>query len=242
MKTTTTWLIANWKMQGDAARVRAFAHGANACVMHAPASLTTVFCPPFPYLAIAAQALPQNARLQLGAQNCHREAKGAHTGEVSAPMLADIGCRYVIVGHSERRARGVTDVDVAAKAEAVMALGLIPVICIGESLAAYEQKKTHEVLADQLGFLAKLSARNYLVAYEPIWAIGSGKVPQLAEIQAVHQQIKSTLGSETAVLYGGSVNPGNISEILATPGVSGALIGGASLEIDSMGAMIAAVQ
>jgi triosephosphate isomerase len=242
MKPKQTWLVANWKMNGDVQRVQGFAYAINATVQSTPASLQVVFCPPFPYLSLAKQALPQNTRVQLGAQNCHREMKGAHTGEVSAAMLADIGCRYVIVGHSERRACGVTDVDVQSKAEAAMAVGLVPIICIGESLAAYNAGKTSEMLAEQLGFLARLSLRTYLVAYEPIWAIGTGKVPQVTEIQAVHTQIKSTLGSETSVLYGGSVNPSNGEEILALPEVAGALIGGASLEIDSMRAMIAAVR
>ena len=237
-----TWLIANWKMNGDAARVNAYAHALNAVLSQSPAFVHAVFCPPLPYLATAAHALPPQARLMIGAQNCHASPKGAHTGEVSASMLADVGCGYVIIGHSERRAMGETNDEVAAKAEAAFAAGLTPIICIGESLAAYDQNHTAEVLDDQLGFLMKLSTNKFMVAYEPVWAIGTGKTPVLAEIQAVHSQIKSTLGSETAVLYGGSVNAANIKEILGLPKVSGALIGGASLEIDSMGALIGAVQ
>ena len=240
MKKTHTWLVANWKMNGDAARTRAYAYAVNAALADAPPALTAVFCPPVPYLAAAAHALPANAALMLGAQNCHHEAKGAFTGAVSAPMLADMGCRYVIVGHSEQRAEGLNDDGVVARAEAAFAAGLIPIICIGESLAAYEQNHTTEMLDDQLGFLMKLRSSAFLVAYEPVWAIGSGKTPVMAEIQAVHSQIKSTLGSATSVLYGGSVNAGNIREILAIPQVSGALIGGASLEIESMVAMIGA--
>ena len=228
-------------MNGDAARAAAYAKAINAELSAAPASVQSIFCPPFPYITTAAHALPANPRLMLGAQNCHHAPKGAHTGEVSAAMLADIVCRYVILGHSEQRAQGLTDDQVMAKAEAAFAAGLTPIICVGESLAAYEQNHTAEVLDDQLGFLIKLSASNFMVAYEPIWAIGTGKTPILAEIQAVHSQIKSTLGSETVVLYGGSVNAGNIQEIIGLPQVSGALIGGASLEIDSMSAMIRAV-
>ena len=238
MKNTQTWLVANWKMNGDAARTRAYAYAVNAALADAPPTLTAVFCPPVPYLAAAAQAMPANSTLMLGAQNCHHEAKGAFTGEVSAAMLADMGCRYVIIGHSEQRAEGLSDEGVVARAEAAFAAGLIPIICIGESLAAYDQNHTAQVLDDQLGFLMKLRSQAFLVAYEPVWAIGSGKTPVMAEIQAVHSQIKSTLGSATSVLYGGSVNAGNIKEILAVPQVSGALIGGASLEIESMVAMV----
>lgn len=229
-------------MNGDAARVREFAHGVNAQLAKMPSSIRAVFCPPMPYLSIAGGALPGNARLKLGAQNCHAEKQGAHTGEVSAPMLADVGCHYVIIGHSERRAEGETDAQVLAKAQAALAAGLIPVICVGEPQEVYDKKQTNDWLSGQLKGLKSLGGGTYLIAYEPIWAIGSGKTPTTAEISAAHCHIKSTLGSETAVLYGGSVNPGNAGEILVLPEVAGALIGGASLEISSMNAIIAACQ
>ncbi len=242
MKSTPTWLVANWKMNGDTARTQAFAHAVNAQLAKAPSWLHGVFCPPFPYLPIAAVALPGNARLHLGAQNCHAHEKGAHTGEVSAPMLAEIGCQYVILGHSERRATGETDADVLAKAEAAIAAGLWPIICVGESRETYDKKQTNAWLDRQLATLKTLPTGRYLIAYEPIWAIGSGKTPTTVEIQAAHNHIKSALGSATSVLYGGSVNPANIGEILGLSGVAGALIGGASLEIESMNAMIASCQ
>jgi triosephosphate isomerase len=242
MQSRPTWLVANWKMHGSTLRVQAFVYEVNAALASAPSALQCVFCPPSAYLAVAAQALPQNARLALGAQNCHAAKEGPHTGCVSAPMLADAGCRYVIIGHSECRAAGETDVQVQAKATAAMEAGLMPIICIGESLEAYTAKKTAQMLDAQLAPLAKLAVGHYLIAYEPIWAIGSGKTPTTAEITAAHVHIKSALGSETHVLYGGSVNAGNIGEILSLPEVSGALIGGASLEIETMRAMIAAAK
>lgn len=238
MPSKPTWLIANWKMNGSADDARAFAHAVNAALAPVPANLNAVFCPPFPLIASAAAALPHNARLQLGAQNCHAAASGAHTGEVSAGMAAAAGAKYVIVGHSERRALGETDADVLAKAQAAVSAGLKPIICIGESHEEYKAKRTAEVIKRQTAGLAALAAGTYLIAYEPIWAIGSGLTPETAEISAAHSQIKTVLGSSASVLYGGSVQPGNTQQILALPEVAGALIGGASLKIESMVAMI----
>ncbi len=157
-------------------------------------------------------------------------------------MLQDAGCTYVIVGHSERRAAGETCAQVLAKAEAAIAAGLTAVICIGESQAEYDAKRTNEVLSKQLAPLAKLASGSYLIAYEPIWAIGSGKTPSLAEIEAVHSHIKTVLGSAVAVLYGGSVNAGNAREILKLPEVSGTLIGSASLSVSTMQEIINAAR
>ena len=240
MKSATTWLVANWKMNGAAEHAREYAYAVNAALSALPAQVVGVFCPPIPYIAAALEALPYNARLHLGAQNCHAAVKGAHTGEVSAGMLKDVGCRYVIIGHSERRAEGETDEQVLAKAEAALAQGLTPIICIGESLAAYEKGETKTVLDIQLKPLARLPLRDILIAYEPIWAIGTGKTPSLQEISATHSHIKSVLGSEAAVLYGGSVNTGNARDILRLPEVSGALIGGASLQSASMNEILSA--
>lgn len=240
MKQISPWLVANWKMNGDASRVRSWAFAVNAALARHPRPPQVVFCPPALYLADAAAALPPNAQLRLGAQNCHAASKGAHTGEVSAAMLVDVGCGYVILGHSERRAAGEGDAEVLAKAQASMAVGLMPIICVGEPLSAYEAQQTNAVLDGQLALLKTLPLGSYLIAYEPIWAIGSSRTPQMAEINAVHGYIKSVLGSGVAVLYGGSVNVGNVGEILVQPQVAGVLIGGASLEIESMGAIIAA--
>ncbi len=227
-------------MNGNAQSVRDYTYALAALAGQAPLSLNVVYCPPAPYLAVASHMLPQNTRLQLGGQTCHAEPAGAFTGEISAPMLADSGARYVILGHSERRAMGESDDAVAAKAAAALATKMVPVLCVGESLASYQQKTTLATLDQQLTLLAPFVAAGALIAYEPIWAIGSGLTPTLEEIGAVHQHIKSVLGSETSVLYGGSVNAKNAKEILGLPEVSGALIGGASLEVASMHSIIRA--
>ncbi len=241
MQQKKTWLIANWKMHGTHARARAFAYAVNDALAMAPAHVEAVFCPPFTYIEAAHSAMPLNARLAIGGQNCARDDSGAFTGGISAPMLKDCGAQYVILGHSERRQfMHETDNQVAAKAEAAHRNGLIPVICIGETEAEYNAGKTLEVLAAQCACIKEWVRGDTLLAYEPVWAIGTGKTPTVVEIQAAHSHIKSILGSAVSVLYGGSVKPANIGEILSIPGVHGALIGGASLEIDSMKAMLAA--
>jgi triosephosphate isomerase len=235
-----TTLIANWKMHGDAASVRAFAFAINQALNQVPLSLTVVFCPPTPYLREVLAALPQNRRLGIGGQDCHAHPEGAYTGDVSALMLADCGAGVVILGHSERRAVGEKDAHVAQKATAAIAAGLMPVVCVGESRAEYEAGHTATVLSAQLAGLRALAPGSYSIAYEPVWAIGSGKTPSMPEISAAHRHIKTVLGSDAAVLYGGSVNAPNIAEILALPEVAGALIGSASRTIESMLALIAA--
>jgi triosephosphate isomerase len=240
MKPNTTWLVANWKMNGNASRVRDFAFSLSAALMTVPSGVKLVYCPPAVYLQSALNGLPHNSRVRVGAQHCHSAREGAFTGEISPPMLAELGVRYVILGHSERRAMGETDEMVAAQAAAAQAEGLVPILCVGESEAAYNDKKTTEMLSAQLSRLRTLASPRFLVAYEPVWAIGTGKTPTLPEISAAHSHIKSVLGSETAVLYGGSVNAGNAKEILGLAEVSGALIGGASLDITSMRSIIAA--
>lgn len=239
MHDNARWLIANWKMHGTRDRATDFAIQVNNALATAPKSLNTVFCPPFTYIEAAAAALPAGARLAIGGQNCAKDNEGAFTGGISAPMLKECGASFVILGHSERRQYMYeTDIQVEAKAATAIAAGLTPILCIGETCEEYEAGKTAEVLARQCSAFAKLQPGTYLVAYEPVWAIGSGKTPTLAEIEAAHAQVKSALGSTTSVLYGGSVKPTNIREILGGKGVYGALIGGASLEPSSMCAMI----
>jgi triosephosphate isomerase len=240
MKPNTTWLVANWKMNGNASRVRDFAFALSAALITAPSRVKLVYCPPAPYLQTALAGLPQNSRVRVGAQYCHSATAGAFTGEISAPMLAELGVRFVILGHSERRMMGETNEMVAAQAAAAQAEGLVPILCVGESETAYNAKQTMEVLTTQLARFRTLTSPRFLIAYEPIWAIGTGKTPNMSEIRAAHSHIKSVLGSETAVLYGGSVNAANAHKILALAEVSGALIGGASLEIESMRTIIAA--
>jgi len=238
MKAHPTWLVANWKMHGSRPEVEAYARGVEAALAAAPANVAAIFCPPAPYIVVAAAALPASPRLALGGQNCHAQPKGAFTGEVSAAMLADLGARYVILGHSERRATGETCPTVAAKAQAALDAGLTPILCIGESQEDYDAGQTLAVLAAQLAALKHLAHDRVLIAYEPIWAIGSGRTPSTAEISAAHVHIKSVLGSQTSVLYGGSVNAANAREILDLPGVAGALVGSASLTVSGMQALI----
>jgi triosephosphate isomerase len=242
MKTKPTWLVANWKMHGNRAAVQAFAYEMNATLASIPSQVRLVFCPPSVYLDAAHSALPQNAQLYLGAQDCHASLEGAFTGDTSAAMIKESGAGFVIVGHSERRAQhGETDAIIAEKLRTAQAAGLTPIFCVGESAEAYQSGQTAYVLAAQLAAFAKHGAADMLVAYEPIWAIGSGKTPTVKEIAAAHTTIKSILGSDTTILYGGSVKPANIAEIIAIESVSGVLIGGASLQIADMHAMMQAV-
>ena len=241
MQRKNTWLIANWKMHGTHAKARAFAYEVNAALAMAPAHIHGVFCPPFPSPEPARAALPLNARLAIGGQNCARDDSGAFTGGISAPMLKDCGARYVILGHSERRQLMFeSDNQVEAKVEAACRNGLTPIICVGETEAEYTNGETLAVLERQCAPLKKWVKAETLIAYEPVWAIGTGKTPTGDEIRAAHNHIKSILGSAVAVLYGGSVKPSNIGEILSIPGVHGALIGGASLEVESMVSMLRA--
>ena len=197
-------------------------------------SCTTILCPPTTLLQAAAQS---SGSLAIGGQNCHHEATGAHTGDVSAQMLADVGAQYVIVGHSERR-KGYAESDelVQAKARAVLSAEITPIICIGESIEQRESGETISVISTQLS--ASLPTETQIVvAYEPIWAIGTGLVPTIAQITEVHDALRALLvktygaqGNEISILYGGSVKASNASEIFAVSNVNGALVGGASLK------------
>jgi triosephosphate isomerase len=204
-----------------------------------------VLCPPFTALAGVSRALA-GASVALGAQNVHWEGSGAYTGEISALMLADLGCRYVIVGHSERRALfGETDEDVARKLGAVAAGGMIPILCVGETLDQRRGGDTEAVVAGQLeGALSAWESRggkDLVIAYEPVWAIGTGVTATPEQAQDVHHLVRGflarTFGPEvaeaTSILYGGSVKPGNAAELLAQGDIDGALVGGASLDTES---------
>jgi triosephosphate isomerase len=200
-----------------------------------------VICPPST-LFIELSGVLDGGPIALGGQDCHAEETGAHTGDLSAPMLADAGCAYAIVGHSERRAdHGERDGDVAAKAAAAHAAGLTAVICVGESLAEREAGRALEVVDGQVRASTPDGATtsNTAIAYEPIWAIGTGRTATSADIEAVHAQIRESWesrfsggGAALRVLYGGSVKAQNAGEILNTRGVDGALVGGASLSVD----------
>jgi triosephosphate isomerase len=183
-------------------------------------------CAPFPYLAQVAERL-RGSRIAWGAQNVSEHAQGAYTGEVSAAMLAEFGCRYVIVGHSERRhIYGETDQQAAAKLAAVRAAGMTPILCVGETLAEREAGKTEAVVARQLG---AVDFGDAVLAYEPVWAIGTGRNATPEQAQEVHGFLRQRVGAQTPILYGGSVKPQNAAQIFAMPDVDGGLIGGASL-------------
>ena len=237
----------NWKMNGTSAalaEVEALiaAHPAPACEM--------LLCPPATLIARMAE-VARGSALRVGGQDCHPKASGAHTGDIAAAMLADAGATHVILGHSERRTdHGETDALVKAKAEAAIAAGLVAIVCIGETEAERDAGRTLEVIGTQLdgSIPAGATAASLVIAYEPVWAIGTGRTPTLAEIAEVHAFLRDRLtgliGSEakgTRLLYGGSVKPSNASEIFAVPHVDGALVGGASLKAAEFGAIVAAL-
>ncbi len=205
-------------------------------------------CPPFVHLASVASALGRSA-VQLGAQDCHAAAAGAHTGDVAAEMLAELGCRYAIVGHSERRANHrESDADVNAKIVAAWRAGLCAIACVGETLAERDAGTTLEIVGRQMaGSLPdQATAGNLVVAYEPVWAIGTGRTPTAAQVAEVHAAIRAALvarfadGAAMRILYGGSVNDKNAAELMAVANVDGALVGGASLKPDAFAAIVAA--
>jgi triosephosphate isomerase len=237
----TPLIAANWKMNGlgkdGKDRVRKL-------LSHVAANkhkCDIVVCPPATLLPSIA-CLLAGSPVALGGQDCHAAGSGAHTGDVSAPMLADVGCRHVIVGHSERRAdHGETDTVVCSKAAAAHASGLTAIVCVGESESQRDGGETLAVVGGQLaGSLPhSVNAENTVVAYEPIWAIGTGRTPTLDEVSQVHEFIGERLcdafpddGDKVRVLYGGSVKPSNAADLLAIQGVNGALVGGASLNAD----------
>ncbi|MBW8724907.1 MAG: triose-phosphate isomerase [Inquilinus limosus] len=205
-----------------------------------------LICPPATIIAPIADAV-QGSGLAVGGQDCHTAQQGAHTGDISARMLADLGCSHVIVGHSERRQdHGEIDLVVAEKAAAAQAEGLVAIICVGETEAERDNGRALQICSRQIaGSLPRgATAENTVIAYEPVWAIGTGRTPTTAEVAEVHAHIRAALGahvpSEAAgirILYGGSVKPGNAAELLAVPNVDGALVGGASLKADDFWAI-----
>ena len=241
-------IAGNWKMNGlsaEIAEIEAIADGATA---NGPECL---ICPPTTILA-AAKAAVGDRPLKLGAQDCHTAEKGAHTGDISVAMLTDAGANYIIVGHSERRAdHGETDELVKAKAEVALAGGALPIVCIGETLAEREANDTLKVIATQMaGSVPSANpAAKIVIAYEPVWAIGTGLTPTSEQIAEVHSAIRGHLkeqfgagADDVRILYGGSLNPKNADEILAIPDVDGGLIGGASLKADSFLSIVASAK
>ena len=218
-------VAGNWKMHGGRASNQALLD-ALVAGMSAAGEVQCAVCPPFPFLQQVAERL-RGTRITLGAQTVSEHAQGAYTGEVSAAMLAELGCRYVIVGHSERRQLfGEKDAQVAAKFAAARAAKMTPILCVGETLEEREAGKTEAVVARQL---AAIDFKEAVLAYEPVWAIGTGRNATPAQAQAVHAFLRQKVPAETLILYGGSVKPQNAAAIFAMPDVDGGLIGGASL-------------
>lgn len=220
----TRLVAGNWKMHGSRSSIQALL---DSLLQGNPSGRAgCAVCVPFPYLAQVAERL-RDTTIAWGAQNVSEHAQGAYTGEVSAAMLAEFGCRYVIVGHSERRQLyGETDRQVAEKFAAVRGAGMTPILCVGETLAERDAGKTEQVVARQL---AAADFTDGVLAYEPVWAIGTGRNATPEQAQQVHAFLRRKVPSETPIVYGGSVKPQNAREIFAMPDVDGGLIGGASL-------------
>ena len=235
------FVCGNWKMHRTSAEARTLAREVRAAAEGLADRVDVVIVPPFTALWAAGAELT-GSRIGLGAQDVFWESQGAFTGQVSAPMLVDAGCRFVLVGHSERRQFfGDTDETVRKKASAALAAGLHPVVCVGETLPERESGRTLEVVGRQVrGALSGLDAAQIgrlTVAYEPVWAIGTGKTASSAQAQEVHAAIRAILrelapaaAENVRILYGGSVKPDNAAELLSQPDVDGALVGGASLK------------
>jgi triosephosphate isomerase len=230
-------VVGNWKMHGELASNAKLLGRLRERLADAPCRVGV--CVPFPYLAQARDLL-DGCPIGWGAQDASAHPRGAYTGEVSAAMVAEFGSRWVIVGHSERRSLHAETSDrVAAKAQAVMAAGLTPIVCVGETLEEREAGRTEAVVAEQLdACLSRLGApalAEAVIAYEPVWAIGTGRTASPGQAQAVHAFIRARLGAAGAgatVVYGGSVKPANARELFAMPDIDGGLIGGASLSIE----------
>ena len=233
-----TLIAANWKMHGNRDWVEKPAEFEAILPRAKRKDIDVLICPPALYIAAMAT---HEMGIAIGAQNCHHADAGAHTGEISAQMIKDTGGSYVIVGHSERREAGETDQDVQNKAIAAARHGLTPIVCVGESLAEREAGEAKAVVSAQLAASLPshddLGDTDIVIAYEPIWAIGTGKVPTLDDIDAMHDHIRGIVGKAVRILYGGSVKPANAKDILAINNVNGALIGGAGLEMESLAAI-----
>ncbi|MGL4249882.1 MAG: triose-phosphate isomerase [Aeromonas sp.] len=236
------FVAANWKLHGNKSQIE---HFTSQCLKSVGVDVDVVFCPSHMHLSIASLLLDGQASIQLGAQNVSQHNAGAYTGEVSCQMLAEAGCRYVLVGHSERRRLfGETSFIVADKFAAARAAGLIPILCLGESGAARQARRTFEVIAEELDIVIEkngaMAFDNAIIAYEPIWAVGTGKCATPEQAQEVHSFIRGRLAEDTPVIgekiriiYGGSVTPANARDLFAQPDIDGGLIGRASLDSDA---------
>ncbi len=246
-------IAGNWKLNGSLAANEALLTELAQGLQASPAACDVVVCTPAPYLAqVHALKSAQSALavLEVGGQDVSTQASGAYTGEISAAMLKELGCRYVIVGHSERRQyHGETDALVADKAKAALAAGITPIVCVGETLAEREAGRTEEVVKRQLAAVIHANGHcisEIVVAYEPVWAIGTGKTASPEEAQAVHAVLRAQLKAATdqsariKLLYGGSMNAANAASLLAQSDIDGGLIGGAALKAADFLKIIAA--
>ena len=244
-------IAGNWKM--NLSRDESVALASGIAAGEIGAGVDVLVCPTYVYLDAVAQAAKGSDQVQVGAQDIYFEEKGAFTGEISTAMVKDIGCSHVILGHSERRnVIGESDELINKKIQAVLAAGLTPVLCVGELLEQREAGKTMEVVKSQIeGSLAGLSAdqvNKTVIAYEPVWAIGTGKTASPEQAQEVHADLRKLLAeryteataNEVRILYGGSVKPDNAADLLSQEDIDGALVGGASLKSDSFLQIIAA--
>ncbi len=225
-------IAGNWKMFKTQAESQEFLQGFLPSLEETPGEREVVLCAPFTALSALSKNL-HGAIVQLGAQNIHWEENGAYTGEISGPMLEEIGVRYVIVGHSERRQYfGETDTTVNLRLKAAQRYGLIPILCVGETKQQRDAGETEALISMQLEkALVDVDQQNLVIAYEPIWAIGTGDTCESMEANRVIGLIRSQLTNpNVSIQYGGSVKPNNIDEIMAQPEIDGALVGGASLE------------
>jgi triosephosphate isomerase len=241
------YIIGNWKMNGLKASAKEIRQLANAAKKAKRVKADMMICPPATIISTLRDAA-RGSRIQIGGQNCHINQSGANTGDISAEMIKDLGAKAVIVGHSERRAdHGETDAIVRAKAESALKNGLQAIICIGETEAEKDAGKTLRVVGKQLkGSIPDgVTSKSVIVAYEPVWAIGTGRTPTNAEILTIHAYIRKKLldrfgddGSQFRILYGGSMKPSNAAEILALANVNGGLVGGASLKAKDFFAIV----
>ena len=246
----TAIIAGNWKMHGTVAQTRELAAGLVRRLASATKDRHVVVAPPFTSLAAAAAAV-RGSTIEISAQNVHWEASGAFTGEISAAMLVEAGCRWVIVGHSERRQHfGETDTGVGRRARAALAAGLQPIVCVGETLEERDHGLTFDVVRRQaraaLLDLGAAAIRSVCIAYEPVWAIGTGRAATPAQAEEVHAKLREIVAEVTdgneaqrlRILYGGSVKPDNIHALMAQPDIDGALVGGASLDVESFARIV----
>ncbi|WP_421198320.1 triose-phosphate isomerase [Aeromonas enteropelogenes] len=236
------FVAANWKLHGSRSQLEQFT---SQCLKGVGDDVDVVFCPSHVHLDFAASMLGEQVAIKLGAQNVSQHTAGAYTGDVSCQMLVEAGCRYVLVGHSERRRLfGETSFIVAEKFAAARAAGLVPILCLGESGAARQARRTFEVIAEELDIVIEkngaMAFDNAIIAYEPIWAVGTGKCATPEQAQEVHSFIRGRLAEDTPVIgekvriiYGGSMTPANARDLFAQHDVDGGLIGGASLDSDA---------